>query len=106
MKPLENTCYYVNGAFYKWDSAAAEGGGGGAGKWVSVTDPVYTYVDYMTGVHFEWHADTSEWKAKESAEQQQQKPAPAQTAAASTTNKKDRRAAEASTGPNSSSSSS
>lgn len=46
----------MNGTFYKWDVKE--------NKWLNVTDPVYAYVDYMTGVSFEWNAEENSWKSK------------------------------------------
>ena len=56
-KPLENTFYLFNNAFYKWDFEN--------NKWgESETKAVYTYVDYMTGIGYDWNQAANEWQAK------------------------------------------
>jgi hypothetical protein len=55
-RPAPNTNYFLSGAFFKWDFAE--------NKWSNVTDPVYAYVDYMTGVEFEWNTEANAWKPK------------------------------------------
>ena len=52
-KLIENTNYLFNGAFYKWDFAN--------NKWISSDPHVYAYVDYMTGISYEWSQEKSEW---------------------------------------------
>jgi HIV Tat-specific factor 1 len=62
-RPVENTNYYLKGAFFKWNFTE--------NKWLNVTDPVYAYVDYTTGVEFEWSSETNAWESKNSPQQQQ-----------------------------------
>lgn len=52
----ENTFYLFNGAFYKWDFSN--------NKWINADTAVYAYVDYMTGISYEWSQEANEWKAK------------------------------------------
>ena len=55
-KPLPNTFYLFNGAFFKWDFEN--------NKWTAADTPVYAYIDYLTGISYEWNKDDNEWKAK------------------------------------------
>jgi hypothetical protein len=57
-KLLENKFYLFNGSFYKWDFKE--------NRWQSVNEPVYSYIDYMTGVSYDWNQGANEWqKSKE-----------------------------------------
>jgi HIV Tat-specific factor 1 len=76
-KPLENTAYYINETFFKWDSTE--------NKWVIMTDPVYLYIDYMTGVTFEWNDQTKQWTPKTQPQTNQVATSSSTTAASTTT---------------------
>ena len=54
-KMIENTNYLYNGAFYKWDFAN--------NKWMNSDASVYAYVDFMTGISYEWSQEKNEWVA-------------------------------------------
>lgn len=71
-KLLENTFYLFNGAFYKWDFSN--------NKWLNSDTNVYAYVDYMTGISYEWSQEENQWKAKpqNEATTQAQEPKPAE----------------------------
>lgn len=56
-KLLENTFYRFNNQFYKWDFEK--------NNWkVPETNAIYAYVDYMTGMSYEWNQEDQEWQAK------------------------------------------
>ncbi len=56
-KLLENTFYRFNEQFYVWDFDKNE--------WKTPeTNAIYAYVDYMTGVQYEWNQGDQEWQAK------------------------------------------
>jgi hypothetical protein len=44
-----------NGAFYKWDFDE--------NKWIAASAAVYAYIDYMTGISYEWNQTANEWQA-------------------------------------------
>jgi HIV Tat-specific factor 1 len=53
---LENTYYFNNGGFYKWDFTK--------NSWQSPPEGynVYEYIDYMTGVRMKWNQEANEWQ--------------------------------------------
>jgi hypothetical protein len=51
-----NTYYLYNGAFYKFDFAD--------NKWIAPDSTVYSYVDYMTGVCYDWSEEKNSWVPK------------------------------------------
>jgi HIV Tat-specific factor 1 len=53
-KLLENKFYLFNGSFYKWDFKE--------NRWQNASEPVYSYVDYMTGVSYDWSQEANEWQ--------------------------------------------
>ena len=53
-KPLPDTFYLFNGAFYKWDFEMD--------AWASAEASVYSYIDYLTGIKYEWNVEANEWK--------------------------------------------
>ena len=55
VKPLPDTFYLFNGAFYKWDFVKD--------AWASAETSVYSYIDYLTGIKHEWNVEANEWKA-------------------------------------------
>ena len=56
-KLLEDTFYRFNDHFYKWDFEN--------NNWkVPETNAIYAYVDYMTGLSYEWNQEAQEWQAK------------------------------------------
>jgi hypothetical protein len=56
-KLLEDTFYRFNDQFYKWDFEN--------NNWkVPETNAIYAYVDYMTGLSYEWNQEAQEWQAK------------------------------------------
>lgn len=56
-KLLENTFYRYNEQFYTWDFEK--------NAWKAPeTNAIYAYVDYATGIKFEWSQEAQEWQAK------------------------------------------
>jgi len=56
-KLLENTYYRYNEQFYTWDFEK--------NAWKTPeTNAIYAYVDYATGIKFEWNQEDQEWQGK------------------------------------------
>lgn len=57
IKLEENTFYLYNGAFFKWDFKD--------NKWVAAQERVYSYVDYLTSIAYDWNETANKWEPKQ-----------------------------------------
>ena len=53
---MENTFYLYSGAFYKFDFKE--------NKWIPADTAVYSYIDYLTGIAYDWNNEKNSWEAK------------------------------------------
>lgn len=56
IKLEENTFYLYNGAFFKWDFKD--------NKWIAAQERVYSYVDYLTSLAYDWNEAANKWEPK------------------------------------------
>lgn len=52
----EDKFYLCNGGFFKWNASEQ--------KWVNAEQPVYEYIEYMSGVEYEWNQAENQWKVR------------------------------------------
>ena len=60
---VSNQNYLYNGKFYQWDVAN--------NKWIESGPHVYSYIDYLTGINYEWNQEDSEWQPSKSKSNEQ-----------------------------------